>query len=500
MHSQALPFGAVALVLLAGSAVAQTIIHVPGDAPTIQQGIALAQDGDTVLVAPGTYAEAIDYLGKAITVESEAGASVTTIDATGLGSPVASFLAGEGPNSILRGFTLTGGDSNGFSPGAGISCYGSVVAAPLIQTCIIRGNRSFIASGAGVGGNATLEDCAIEDNLTGLGAGGGLFGAPTLRRCIVRGNSAYDAGGLYLLGGSLEDCQILENFSGEGATAGGLTIAGDGVVLTRCVVARNISSGFFQYRVKGAAIYVESGRSVTIVNGTIVANEVVDSGPYPDQNVGGVFGRTTLVNTILGGNDSLEYESVAALTATYSDIEGNFPGVGNFSADPEFVDFLGGDYHLRPDSPCIDAGDPLAPLDPDCTRADVGAFYFAQPCIEVRNGIGVNPLIFSSARGPVVGSTWESEIDASGVPGAENSGVVGRLSALNPGVVLPIGELLIAGPLLFAQFQPSSGEVDSFAFAIPDTPGLIGFEAHVQGIVLGPVSQLTNALRLVVGQ
>ncbi len=499
MQLHAFPFGAVVLIPLAGFALAQSIIHVPGDAPTIQQGIGLAQNGDTVLVAPGTYAEAIEYLGKAITVESEAGASVTTIDAAGLGSPVVGFFAGEGLTSILRGFTLTGGDWNG-SPGAGIACYGSSIASPLIQSCIIRGNRTFASSGAGVGGNATLEDCAIEDNLSGIGSGGGLFGAPTLRRCIVRGNSAYDAGGLYLLGGSLEDCQILENFSGEGATAGGLTIAGDGVVLTRCVVARNISSGFLQYRVKGAAIYVDSGRSVTIVNATIVDNEVVDSGPYPDENVGGVFGRAILVNTILGGNEYLEFVAGSGLAATYSDVEGELPGTGNFNADPEFVDFLGGDYHLRPDSPCIDAGDPLSPLDPDCTRADVGAFYFPQPCIEVRNGTGVNPLILSSARGPVVGSLWESSIDASGVRGAESSGVVARLSALVPGVVLPIGEVLIAGPQLFAQFQSSSGGVDSFAFAVPDSAALIGFEAHVQGIVVAPASQLTNALRLVVGQ
>ena len=67
-------------LLLSASLAAQATIRVPADAPTIQGGIDLAQDGDTVLVAPGTYPEVIEFRGKAITVRSEGGASVTTIE------------------------------------------------------------------------------------------------------------------------------------------------------------------------------------------------------------------------------------------------------------------------------------------------------------------------------------------------------------------------------------------------------------------------------------
>jgi hypothetical protein len=54
------------------AATAQTTIRVPADQPTIQSGINAAQNGDTVLVAPGTYNENLDFKGKSITVTTGA--------------------------------------------------------------------------------------------------------------------------------------------------------------------------------------------------------------------------------------------------------------------------------------------------------------------------------------------------------------------------------------------------------------------------------------------
>ena len=44
---------------------------------------------------------------------------------------------------------------------------------------------------------------------------------------------------------------------------------------------------------------------------------------------------------------------------------GNDCGTGNINADPLFVDPGNGDYHLGPDSPCIDVGNNDAPDLPD---------------------------------------------------------------------------------------------------------------------------------------
>src|SRR5437016_11786219 len=83
-------------------------INVPASQPTIQAAINAASNGDTVLVAPGTYRENINFMGKAITVTSSSGPSVTTINGGAAGS-VVTFTSNEGTNSVLSGFTITNG-------------------------------------------------------------------------------------------------------------------------------------------------------------------------------------------------------------------------------------------------------------------------------------------------------------------------------------------------------------------------------------------------------
>src|SRR3954453_19533454 len=86
-------------------AVAQAVIHVPADQPTIQKGIDAATPGDTVQVAAGTWHE--NLVGtKAIPVVSSAGAATTIVDGGGLG-PVIEFNGSSADGAILDGFTLT---------------------------------------------------------------------------------------------------------------------------------------------------------------------------------------------------------------------------------------------------------------------------------------------------------------------------------------------------------------------------------------------------------
>ena len=96
------------------------IVRVPEDRPTIQAGIDAAVDGDTVLVAESTYFENINFKGKAIMVasyyvmdEDTNYINNTIIDGSQHSHPdsgsVVYFISGEDTNSVLTGFTITGG-------------------------------------------------------------------------------------------------------------------------------------------------------------------------------------------------------------------------------------------------------------------------------------------------------------------------------------------------------------------------------------------------------
>ena len=64
-------------------------------------------------------------------------------------------------------------------------------------------------------------------------------------------------------------------------------------------------------------------------------------------------------------------------------------GETNIIADPMLVSCDPFDPNLQEGSPCIDAGDPNCPLDPDSTRADIGAYYFPHKVFVPRQD---NPL------------------------------------------------------------------------------------------------------------
>jgi pectin methylesterase-like acyl-CoA thioesterase len=112
------------------------VIQVPGDHATIQSAIDAATPGDEILVAPGSYAETIDFKGKAIALRSNAGSELTVIDGSGLNQSVVRCGIGEGPDTVLQGFTIAGGSA---VFGGGMRNEGS---SPTVLDGIFKGNSA----------------------------------------------------------------------------------------------------------------------------------------------------------------------------------------------------------------------------------------------------------------------------------------------------------------------------------------------------------------------
>jgi hypothetical protein len=132
----------IALAFIPWLSSSATVINIPDDYPTIQQGIDASTDGDTVLVQPGMYVENINFNGHNIVLGSlflttgdTSYISQTVID--GNSATVVIFMSGEGSTAALKGFTV----QNGFSieNGGGIICMNS---SPLIAYNTIRNNSA----------------------------------------------------------------------------------------------------------------------------------------------------------------------------------------------------------------------------------------------------------------------------------------------------------------------------------------------------------------------
>jgi len=156
----------VALFLFSLSEAQAKIIHVPGDSSTIQGGINGAVNGDTVLVAPGTYYEHINFNGKAILVTSEAEPESTAISKLVGGLALVTFNSGEDTNSIIDGFTIRNATISGLDNGA-ILCDSS---SPTIRNNILTQNAVDVVV-CFQGSGAYCSNNVIKDNAGAFGIG-----------------------------------------------------------------------------------------------------------------------------------------------------------------------------------------------------------------------------------------------------------------------------------------------------------------------------------------
>lgn len=216
---------------------------------SIQKGILLAQTGDTVLVAPGTYHEDIDFLGKSIEVKSSAGAALTTIQGSGTTS-VVTFDNGEWVETVLDGFSITGGTGTPVpwivgseKAGGGIFCRD---VGPTIQNNDIHHNSADYGGGVYVeGGAPALLGNEIRNNM--VEGGGGicvrLSASPTIDGNTIRDNlcAGSSGGGIMVLSGSdptITDNQIIHN---RGVSGGGIYAESSDVTITDNTLENNLA-------------------------------------------------------------------------------------------------------------------------------------------------------------------------------------------------------------------------------------------------------------------
>ena len=345
-----------------------SVINIPEDIETIQGGIDLAENGDTVLVAPGTYVEHIIISEKSISLLSTQGSEFTVIDGDYSGRVVTIENCGDSL-LVLSGFTITKGNVLGFGEhGGGLFCLESNL---LFEDLIITDNHAsetfVIVAGVLIeSSNLTLRNVTIENNHNPFGSIGGMHSFESnllIENVTIRNNSSgNDAGGLFLDGvNQLTNVMIYNNHANYGPV---VFFSGENK-LNNVLIQGNVSNN-------GMGIY--GGVSVhgnTVFNNVTMSNNISDDG-----NISILNGNLVLINSVIWGNEPEEIifagqSNPIIFTAAYSDIQGGLESIepndvgeinwleGNIDLDPQFTDTTNGDFTLLPTSPCIDVGTPF---------------------------------------------------------------------------------------------------------------------------------------------
>ncbi len=291
---------------------------VPSQYATIQAAINAASDGDTVLVADGTFTgtdnKNLTWSGKYLTVESEHGATKSIIDCQNSGRAFklssqtgnGKFFQPDFEGDQIRGFTLKNGQTSSGDPNGGaIYLYNS---RPLIEGCVLTDNRANVFGGDGggiygYGSNAYIWDCIIKNN-TADQYGGGIsceYCSPSIGNCSIKENDSGSMGGgicneyaypaifnssisknSSMCGGGIayegsqagatyyyiDNCMIFDNIAGSGGGVFYNSSFVGGNSIWRSTIMKNVASG------SGAGIYLKSASAAAFVDCVITDNKV----------------------------------------------------------------------------------------------------------------------------------------------------------------------------------------------------------------------------------
>ena len=251
--ASALVLGATAGAAFAGAR------RVPTEVATIGAALAVSSPGDTVLVAPGTYAERIVLVSR-VTLRAEAGPGSAVIDAQLGGAAIQA--QGLAPPTRLEGFRLTGGrgtDDSGTTTGGDLTITGGSLE---VSDCAFDGAQATFGGGTGASGaTVTFRRCTWTG--TAAGFGGGHFqsgGAVTIEDGTFQTTSAGDGGALYVTGGARLTVQrcVMTAPSAQGD--------GGGIRLDACVATLS------DLRVDGANAGGRGGAIAIAAGGQVIAS------------------------------------------------------------------------------------------------------------------------------------------------------------------------------------------------------------------------------------
>jgi len=332
----------LALLLITATQSPAVTRLVPGDYPTIQEAIQQSNNGDTVVVEPGTYIETINFLGKNITVTGTDPndpdiVAATVINGDREGS-VVTFDSGETSEAVLTGFTITGGYGTAVAEvgnyifwGAGIFCFGT---SPTIKSNIITDN---------IGPIEIIGDNQTQWKMCYGGGIGCLQSSAIITNNIIKNNSGY-VGGIIVYVGDDKICGNLI-YDNSAVIGGGVVLLG-GQLINNTIVGNDTNASAQAGSGPGGNIYVVFDNEFPQ---TLVLNNIICNAP----SGGGISGEGAMDESLISfnnvwGNSPANYTELSDQTGTN----------GNISEEPLFVDTQAKDFHLQLDSPCIDAGDP----------------------------------------------------------------------------------------------------------------------------------------------